>query len=289
MSAPNLTQLKYGNRAIFGSGVVLSWVDLNDGTKWMTQSYDVVDARILQHARQLFSGSGVRLGGDNGPKAIKVHSKYDEAGGGGSLSAAKAQITQSGEQWLSIDGVTQTIVETLLFVPKLLRGGTNKLYDVTIDFIARNPWAEDMAATTVAAFAVGGSVGAGTATTFNITYAGHGGPTTYGRPVWVLHIPATNTAPISRLDLANTTSGETLTVIFSTPLAASTLWDITIDTVAWHVTNGAGLEYDIGGSYPALYGPSGTVNAHALTLTTASGTSAGVTLAASYLARWELG
>jgi hypothetical protein len=284
VAAPKLNLLKFGNRAVPGSGAVLGWVDLNDGTTWMTEDFEVVDARLLTHARQLFAGSGVRLGGDDGPKAIKIVAKYDEGPTGVSVSAAKAALVRSGEQWLTTDNATQVIVEMKLCTAKIARKGTNKLYQMTLDFIARNPWAEDMAATTIAAFAVNGSITPGTANTFNVTY----NAPVYGRPTWTLTIPVGNTVGISKFVLANTTSGETLTVIFPVALAAATAWTITIDCLGWTVKDQNGLEYDIAGSFPQLYGPPGTVNNYSLTLTTASGTSTGVTLAASWLNRWEL-
>ena len=280
---PSTFTCKFGNRAVPGSGVVRAWVDLNDRVSWNLQSIDVTDSRTLQYARQLFAGSGVRLSGDFGPKDIKLALLYDE-GPGVTIATAKAQLTLSGEQWLTLDGTTQTLVECSKFAASANIFRTSQLYDVNLDLIARNPWSEDMAASTVTAFAVNGSVSPGSANVKAVTYNG----ALYGRPTWTLVIPSGNTAPISKFVLANTTSGEALTVTFPLPLAASTAWTITIDCLNWKVTDQTGLEYDMSGSFPVLYGPPGTVNSHTLTLTTASGTSTGVTLAASWLNRWEL-
>ena len=63
-------------------------------------------------------------------------------------------------------------------------------------------------------------------------------------------------------------------------------WIITIDCDGWHVTNGAGVEYDIIGSFPQLYPPAGTVNAFTFTVTTGVNALAGATLAVSYTNRF---
>lgn len=128
-----------------------------------------------------------------------------------------------------------------------------------------------------------GSVSPGTSTSWTFPYAG----SVRTNLLFQLNIPNTNTVVINQLILANTMSGETLTITFGPPLAANTAWTITIDTAAFTVTDNLGNSHDISGSFPMLYGPAGQNNPITATVITASGTSTGVTLDSKWFSRWE--
>lgn len=122
------------------------------------------------------------------------------------------------------------------------------------------------------------------ATSFSVAYAG----SVFAEPVWTFTVPNTNAAPIQAFSLANTMSGETVTILFPGNLTASTAWTITIDCGALSVTDAGGRSYDLGGSFPNLYPPAGQVNTFAATVTPASGVAVGCTIAGSVTNRWLL-
>lgn len=125
---------------------------------------------------------------------------------------------------------------------------------------------------------------AGVTTSFTLPYPG----TAWTEPTYQLNVPNTNTAVITQLVLTNTqrSPAQALTINFPNGgLAASTAYTLTIDTVNFTVTDQNGTKYDFTGSFPFLY-PSAT--AFTAKLTTASGTTTGVTLDTSWRTRWSL-
>jgi hypothetical protein len=156
------------------------------------------------------------------------------------------------------------------------------MFKTDLEFISAVSYAQDIAQTVVAPFAVAGSSGAGTATAFNTTYLG----SVRSRPVFTFTIPVGNGATISQIKLQNTSTGRIMTVNFSPVLPATTAITLTIDTAAWTVKDGAGTFYDPLGSFPVLAPPAGTVNGWSFTVVSNVGTT-GLTLGYSYYNRWE--
>jgi hypothetical protein len=283
MAAPDLVILKFGNRAITpGSGIVPAWLDLNDGVTWRSKPPVIADDILVTLAQQSGRGQSSKLMGDVGPKVIKVSSVLDEVAGT-KLSIQKALLTQVGEQFLTLDNVSQIVAECRKFDRTALRYSSPYAYAIELEFVCRIPAAEDIAATTPAAVNLAGG-NPGVTTNFTITYAG----SVLARPVFTLNVPNTNTVTIAALRIQNTASGESLLVTFSTPLTASTAHTVTVDTDALTITDDLGVQYDPVGTFPKLYGPAGTANTFIATLTTGAGASTGVTLGSTYKNRWEL-
>lgn len=274
----------FGGLAVPGSGVVLSALDLNDKTTWYMNEFVAKPAVFIDTARQNFRGQSSRIAGDRDPLKIDLRFVFDESGAGRLLATDQAKLSQSGEQWLQINATQRVLVEYLDFQTSLERpGSATKAYSGTVSFLARKGYAEDITASSFGPQALSGSTG-GSATNFSITCGG----SVLTRPVFTIDIPVTNTVTITQIKLQNTMSGEILTLNFSTPLAASTHWVITIDTDAYTVKDASGTNYDPLGSFPKLYPPAGTANTFTATVTTGSGTSTGITLSASFNNHWEV-
>jgi hypothetical protein len=187
----------------------------------------------------------------------------------------------AGDQWLSFDTLTaipvrckgiarRTAVTLAPLIPR---------WSFDLEFVASQQWFQNLTATTyINALALA----SGSATNTNVTYAG----SIFTEPVFTLHIPVTNPATTASFVLANTMSGDTLTITFPGNLAASTLYDITIDCANMSVTSQLGVAYDVTGTFPLFYPPAGTVQQIRATLTPASGTETGCTLTAVANDRW---
>ncbi len=280
-----MSNLKFGGLAMPGSGVVLTQLDLNDGAIWRTKAFTPKLATTIDTARQNWRGQSSRIAGDRSPLVIELDFLFDESAASYVLATDQAKLSQSGEQWLTINATQRVLVEYLDLAPTLERpwSGT-KVYGGKLVFLARKGYAEDVAASAFGPQALGGSTGAGTNTNFTINYAG----SVLSRPVFTIDIPNTNTVTITQIKLQNTLSGEVLTLNFGTPLAASTHWVLTIDTDAYTIKDASSTNYDPVGSLPKLYPPAGTGNTFTATVVTGSGTSTGVTLSAAYNNRWEV-
>lgn len=286
-----LATATFGGLALPNGQGNMANLNLNDGKNWFLQGVQPANTNhVLGKAQQVWLGQGSWLSEDWTTKAFTLPVWYYEGTAFGGvavpLAAQKALLGQAGEQYLSFDSLTAVRCKLSSFgSPKLKHQVAPWFWETTLTFEAVTPWAVDFTATTPAGspWALTGNT-SGAVTTFSIAYAG----SVYARPVWTLTIPNTNTVPIQQFALANTMSAETLTVIFPGFLAASTAWTITIDCGAMTVADQSGRQYDMTGSFPALYGPAGQSNAWSATLTTASGTSTGVTLGASYSNRWEI-
>lgn len=282
---------RFGGLALPNGQGTMANVDLNDGKSWFLQGVEPNNGNhVLSTAPQVWLGQGSWLSEDWGPKTITLTEWYyegtDLGGSGAPISSQKALLGQCGEQYLTFDNLTAIKAKMASFgTPKITRAFPPWWWQTALTFLAVTPWAVDLSATTPAGspWALAGNT-SGATTAFSIAYAG----SVYARPVFTLTIPNTNTAPIQQFRLANTMSGETLTVLFPGFLAASIAWTLTIDCGAMTVADQGGKQYDPSGSFPALYGPAGQSNAWSATLTTASGTSSGVTLGASYSNRWEI-
>lgn len=281
-----MSNFRFGNRAAPGSGIVVPWLDLNDEVAWYTTEFIPQPATLLDLAQQNWRGQSSRIAGDKGPLKLDLKCKFDESGAGRVLAVDQAKLSESGEQWLQISATQQILVEYADFKPSSLErpGSGSKVYGVAITLMARKGYAEDMNPSTGGPVNLGGSTGAGTQTNFNIAYAG----AVRTRPVFTLTIPNTNTVTITTFKLQNTDSGEILTVNFSPALLANTAYTITIDTDAYSIIDGSGVNYDPVGSFPKLYPPAGTTNHFTATVVTGSGTSTGITLSYSYTNHWQV-
>ncbi len=277
---------KFGGRPLPIIGTTMGYLDLNDKTNWRLRDFKTKSSLSRAYAARPFQARAVPQSSDAAPKVITLTSIFDEVGGS-TLASQKALLEQSDEQFLTFDNVTGTLCRLVDYGdPSTIQTFPPYLWNLALQFLALDG-TQDLSVTTVAPFAVSGSTGAGSVTNFNVTYAG----SVKGRPTFVFTVGATNPATISQIKLQNTTptGGEITTVNFSPVLAASTAWVITIDCDGWHITDGAGNEYDqAGGAFPQLYGPVGTVNAYSFTVVTGTGALSNSTLGATYFNRWVL-
>lgn len=277
--------LKFGGKPLPLIGTNMTYLDLNDAVSWFVQNVEIPHKKVLGTKPYIFLGESTFISEDFETRTIKVKVKYDE-GGGTPFGAVKALLSQAGEQYLTTDNATGISCKLLSTgSPKLLDNiGTTgtPIWETELEFLAANPWAVDLVATTIAAFPVAGSSGGGTITNFNTTYNG----SVYAKPVFTLTIPATNTVTISQIKLNNTSTGQILTVNFSPVLPASTAITITIDCGLWTIKDGSGNNYDPVGSFPVLAPPGGQLNSWAFTIVS-SGATTGITLGYVYTNRWE--
>jgi hypothetical protein len=267
----------------------MTQVSLNDGVSWFLYP-PVIDNsnRVVISAQQTWLGKGVFLADDYNLKKFMLPVVYYEGGTSTPLAAVKAQLFQAGTQNLTFDNLTQTQVRLGSFgEPSMVPGRffAPWLWMTTLEFLAPTPFAQDIASTTPAGspFALTGSV-AGSTTSFSVTYAG----SVRTEPTYTLTVPVGNGVPIVSLVLTNTMAGEGLTIVFPGNLAASTAYSITINTAAFSIVDGSGNNYDFTGSFPRIYGPPTQVNTFTAKLTTASGTSTGVTLGINFFNTWEI-
>lgn len=260
--------IKFGNNIIPIVGGIASWIDLNDGANWFAQGLEVEDKRIVQTQKLIWKSKAVFLGDDYDVIKVKVPMVYDETGGT-SFQAAKAQLMQLGEQYLTMDNATAVLCKLTTYGQAKLNANSTPPYRwvLALEFTCKEPWLKDLATTTVTQGITG-------STSFNITYAGN----VWCEPVYTV----TGITSATSLQLTNNTSGEGLTVYFGAPLPLS--MTITIDTAKMKVLDQNGKEYDIFGSFPHLYPPVGTVNAFTVNpVGTATGT-----VVVTYNNRWSL-
>lgn len=271
---------RFGGRALPNGQGTLSYINLNDWSSWFMQGVEIEIAQSLALGSQLWQGRSVNLGADFPPAVIRLPMEYREVTT--TLGAALAALAVAGDQYLSFDTVTAIPVrfraasnrQAVVYAPAVPR------WSLDLEFSATQQWFQDLTPTAIGAQALN----SGTATTFNVTYAG----SVFAEPVWTLTIPNTSTATIASFALSNVTAGQTLTITFPGNLAASTSWVLTIDTGAFTVRDAAGRSYDVGGSFPNLFPPAGQVNAMSATLTPASGTATNCTISGSVTPRWLL-
>ena len=273
--------LQFGGLALPSGQGTMSLVNLNDLTNWFWMDWGAgaIDDDFMVHlvARALWRSKGTFMGQDAGSRFLTLPMRYSEASA--SLGAALGVLSHTGLQRLTFDSTTS--VECRYSAGKrrtLLRKYPTFLWSLDLEFLAPTPYFQDNASTTIAPV----TLNSGAATNFNVTYAG----SVWTSPVWTLAIP-NSTVAIAALTIANTMSGETLTISFPGSLPAATAATITIDTGAMTVTDAGGRSYDVSGTaFPLLYGPAGTVQQIQATLIPASGTAVGCTIAGSYQNRW---
>lgn len=276
--------VKFGGLALPNGQGTLANIDLNDGvnTKLLVGLGIPGDNRQISLAQLLYQGRGAYLADDWGPlDSISVPLIYQEDAThflGGFL----AQLAMAGEQQLTFDNAT--------YIPVKFKGLSAReetwpydprIWKIALEFVAvTQPWFVDISATSLSPVTLTNDAGQ----TVNVTYAG----SVWCEPVWTYTHVATDTHAINSMSITNTMSGEALTINFLSvaALPASALRTVTIDCAAQRVTDSAGNEYDVTGSFPKLYGPAGTVNPHNVVVTPASGATAGCTIAETHSARW---
>lgn len=294
MAQPSITGtppiLKFGNQALPNGQGTMPYINLNDVTSWFWQDIHG-DLDYLQHgvSQVAFAGKGAYLSFDAKSRILSCPMIYSEAVN--PLGAALAALSQSGEQMITTDNSSGILARFAAATGRNLRRKYAPYWwDLTLEFLCKTPWFQDLTATTFAPVAVSGSTGAGTTTTIStLTYAG----SVFCEPVWTLVVPVGNTVVINSMVLTNSLSGEALTIVFPGGLLATTAYNVVIDTGALTVVDTThSVAYDFSGSFPRLY-PSGQVavgqlNTHTCKIVTASGTTTSVTLGAVYTPRWEL-
>lgn len=308
-----------------GQGV-LSPMNLNDISSWFLQDFQYNLVKQVTAGQFLWRAKGTTLGRDFQGFVITLPMRYREATNG-AFGAALAQLSQAGEQQLSFDGQTYILAEFAgLSGRKLLTKFQPYWWDFSVQFWCKTPWFLDMSSTTTALVPLLGvpsvissrvrvSPTAGSASrlmrqtlfvtrptsptrwvlprimgvapsfsSFAVTYLG----SIFAEPVITVSIPSTNSATITSLTVVNLTSGESLAVTFPGGLAASTAYTLTIDCGAFTVQDASGRAYDVSGSFPQLYPPSGQTNYFTASVVTSSGTATGLTLTINYSNRWAI-
>lgn len=290
MPQPAITaQVFFGNSALPNGQGNMAWLNLADFASWFPQDYQIDGSnRQLGISRLPYLGRSAYISDDFGSKSILLPMRYYE-GPGTLLGAAKAQLSQAGEQFLTLDNkVTAALVKLKSFgTPKRLRKFQPYWWDIpALEFLLKEPFFQDVAATVPAGFPIaqGGAVAPGTLVTTAIVYAGS--VRTY--PVFTLNVPVGNGNVINQLLIKNNMSGEQLTITFNPALVAATAYTITVDCGAFSVVDQNGVSYDFVGSFPQLYGPAGTSQNIATTVITAAGVTTGVTVGCSFNNRWEV-
>lgn len=290
MPQPQFTaSMFFGNSALPNGQGTMGWTSLSDFASWFPAEWQVPgDNRDIGTAQQPFRGKSVIISDDFAGKSYVVPLRYYE-GPGTPLGAAKAMLSQAGDQFLSFDNkVTAALVRLKSFgTPRMLRRFQPYWWDVPgLEFYAPEPFMSDVATTTPAGFPIsqGGAVVPGTTVTTAITYAG----SVRTFPVYVLNVPIGNTVVINQFAVKNNMSGELLTVTFTPPLTANTAWTVTIDADAMTAVDNTGAFHDVAGSFPLLYGPAGQAQNLATTLICASGTTTGVTVGCTFKNKWEV-
>lgn len=273
----------FGGRSLpNGQGTMVN-VNLNDFTSWFLQAgYEMEVIQQLQVGQQAYLAQGVRLSTDFGPTPLHLPVEYRESVV--PIGAQLATLLMAGEQNLTFDNLTAIRASFISAANRsisFIAPSRPLRWTMDLQFLAVSPWFTDIATSTLAPV----TLASGSATTFSIGYAG----SIFTRPTWTLTIPVSNAAPIASFSIGNVMSGETLTVVFPGNLPASTAATVTINASAMTVTDANGVSYDVGGNaFPNLYGPAGQMQQISATLTPASGTATGCTIAASYQNRWLL-
>lgn len=273
--------VQFGGLALPNGQGTLANINLNDWTSWFLQDVQIETAQELGLGRLLYRGRSSYLSSDFPPVILRLSMEFREAVT--TLGTVIPKLLMAGRQNLTFDTITAGPVrlqgvsnrQAVVLAPAVPR------WSFDLEFACEQQWFQDLTPSTyINALALN----SGSVTNTNVTYAG----SIWAEPVFTLNIPNTNAAPIASFALANTMSGETLTIVFPGNLAASTTWAITIDSGTFTVSDASGVKYDVTGSFPMLYSPAGQVQQISATLTPASGTATGCNLTAVATNRWML-
>jgi len=244
-------------------GTTMPFVDLNDMVSWRALSLKVDNGHVQNAASQFaWRAKGVWTAQDFVGRKIHVPCHYYEVGAGVAFSLAKSKLTQSGEQYLSFDGVTGIRVRCNSFTEfDLLDGFPEKpstsssqpsyAYVGTLEFLSRNPFAEDMAVQTTGNFSIAGTSGAGAYTNVTINYYGHA----FGSPKLTVTVPNGASGKVQKIGWSNVTSGEDIILDVSSGggLAAGGGHTIIIDSDNSVITVDGVLQAPGGAAFPLVY------------------------------------
>lgn len=259
------TVVKFGGLAIPVLGGTLAYMDLNAGGPWYALDVQMATGKKLPISALAWRGKGVFMGIDFQELVVTIPFRYDESGGN-NLFADLTTMQMAGTQNLTFDNLTALQCRLLSAgPPKLVVTSSPFLWEGTLTFHAAIPWFLNLTASTLGSTTFGA---------IPITYTG----TVWGEPVYTITVGATNAAPITTMTIANSVSGESVTMYFYPTLTATTAWTITVNTQTLKVTDNNGLEYDVTGAFPLLYPGaqtltfSATVVSGSLSNTTVAGT-----------------
>lgn len=278
--------VKFGGLPIPVWGTVMPYQDLNDCISWICVSGPKIDnSHISNAASQLaWRGKGVWTVQDFYGRKLRLPVYYSEAGAGIPFSRAKANLTQSGEQYLTFDNVTGLLVRVNSFgesdfVTDAPEAPGQYLMKTTLEFLSRNPFPQDIAATTAGPF----TLNLNSAAPFTAACGGH----VYAEPVYTFTIPSGNTSNITKFTLTNTDSGDS--VFFINTIRSGVGHTVVIDSSALTIAiDGKGIAPN-GAGFPMMYpniATGGSPTNH-FTLTTVGGTGT-CTLNMSWHHKWEL-
>jgi len=282
----------FGNQFLPNGQGVLSNINLNDrvntfaffGTGLVTEDDNVQRG----FAQVPYLGKGLWTYDDFGQRVISIPSYYLEDSTH-FLGQFLAALSQAGEQQLTFDNLT--------YIPVKYAGTSGRKEDLgkkgawffNLNFVARQPWFSDIAATTATPW---NPLTVDLGVNVNITYAG----SVWAEPVWTLNIPA-QPQNVTSFQLRNQMSKEFLTVNFQSGypggIPAGHTVPVTIDCAAMTASGVIialpAYSFDVTGSFPMLYGPTGQVQTFLPIITMASGSSTGtITLAYSVQNRWQI-
>jgi hypothetical protein len=278
--------IKFGGMSVPVVGGTMSYIDLNDAVYYYAQDIDISGTHIKNTAMQkTWLASGVWLSQDFVGRTVRIPMKYDETGNGGSaqsIAQAMGQLSQAGEQYLTFDNATGLRCRFDGWSKRNVLFEDNNGYgwDTELIFQSRNPFFEDLAATTQSVGAVSGGIG-GTDNNYTISYVG----AAFCAPVYTITVPVGNTQAITSMAMKNITSGETLSA--TTPVPANQAHTVVFDSGLMTVTID-GVQQVFTGSFPMLYPAIPPPQSNSMRLTiTAAGATTGITLSVSFTPLWE--
>lgn len=285
----NRTVARFGNAALPNGQGIRPYTDLNDqvNTVLVNQFNTDDNNRQIGLEQLLYRGRGAYTSDDFGPRTLTLPMIYMEDPSH-FMGTFLASLSQAGEQQLTFDNATCILAKykgisgRIPARPSLQAGGIPNAWDFTLELIAKSPWFQDLLATAWGPLPL--TVDAGQ--TFSLTYVG----SVWAEPIWTLVVPASNPVAINSFQIRNTMSGEFLTVNFLSVAAipATTARTLTINCAAMTAVDNLGNSFDLSGSFPMVYPPNGQANPFTVIVTPASGTSSGLTLSASWFARWQI-
>lgn len=265
--------IRFGGLPRPDTGVVQSFVDLNDADAWFAQSIQVDGRHISNKSSQLnWRGKAVWTAQDFIGRKILIPAMYDDGNSGNiSYPQAKGVLTMAGEQYLTFDNVTGIRVRLNSFSqaePKT--PNPPYLWDAPLEFLSRNPFAEDLGG----AMTLTGTLNGSGQLFLPVTYTG----AAYGEPLVTITLPSGVTANF--VEVANTTFGGDIIGSLGT---VSTGGPLVVDSTLFAISLGS-TAFPPGGTFPFLYPGTQT-----LYIAMAPGASfAGAAVSVSYANKFEI-
>ncbi len=249
--------LKFGNNTYPIVGGTQGWVDLNDGVSWFMQGIQTPTAHKFGVLPYAWRGKSAYISEDYDAMVVKVQMQYDETGGT-SFQSVKGQLLAMGEQYLTLDNVTQVPAKVSSFGSPSVIGGqvTPYLWAFDLDFVCKEPWLSDITPTTT-------SLGSGSN---SLSYAGG----IFCEPIYTL------TATSGTMTINNSTAGQSLTVLGLPGGSPS----VVVNTQDWTAKIGS-TQYDVSGSFPFLFPGPTSPQVNTVSITNGSGS-------VTYANRWAI-